>query len=84
MQRELEPWCLEVSESGINKEKEAEGEGTGTEGRRERERENVFKILGCFAFHFYFILFYFVVWWGNKSGKGENKSKGEAKKVEGE
>lgn len=77
VQRELEPWYLELSESGRNKEKEVEGEGTGigrervggTEGQR--ERENVFKVSGCFAFSALYFILLFCDEVEKNQGKGE-------------
>lgn len=77
VQRELEPWCLELSESGRNKEKrgrrrgnrdrEREREGW-TEGQR--ERENVFKVSGCFAFSALYFILLFCDEVGKNQGKG--------------
>ena len=68
--RELEPWCLELSEIGRKKEKEVEREGRrkkrGGREEQQRGRENMLKILGCLLRHLYiyfiFILFYFILW----------------------
>lgn len=90
VQRELEPWCPELSESGRNKEKRGRRRGNRD---RERERgmdrrtegENVFKVSGCFAFSALYFILLFCDEVGKKSGKGGNiRAKERQKKVEGE